>query len=132
MESFKNEVSSLRSDLTVCQRDYKRESSANQMLKTRYVTEDNYLSSFLSIANKEVKAVTAEYAQCCAELKNVELALQLCQNELKLALESRQEDRVAAVEAATVATSASIRRAELEVETDGMIQVIDLRSICCV
>jgi hypothetical protein len=122
--AFRNEITGVRADLVATRLELKRERAAREALQTSYVTEDNFLTSFLATAEKDLQAVTAEYAQCCAELQNVEQDLALARQEIKRAADLKEEERKASVEAATVAAAASLRRAELEEETDGMIQAL--------
>lgn len=124
VDAFKDEVSTIRADLVSTRFELKRERTARKSLQTGYVTEGNILTSFLSTAEKDLQSVTAEYAQCCAELQNVEQDLAIARQEIRRVAELREEERKGSIEAATVATAASLRRAELEEETDGMIEAL--------
>ena len=55
VQHFKNQITGVRSDLIVAQSNLKREIAARIALEKGFVTEDNYLTSRLSVAQKGVK-----------------------------------------------------------------------------
>ena len=124
LSAFKDEITTVREDATVVRLELKRERAAREALQTGYVNEDNHLTSFLATAEKDLQGITAEYAQCCAELQNVQQDLGLARIEVERAATLREEERHASIEAATVAAAASLRRAELETEMDDMIHLL--------
>ena len=124
LSAFKDEITTVREDATIVRLELKRERTAREALQTGYVNEDNFLTSFLATAEKELQSVTAEYAQCCAELQNVQQDLGLARIEVERAATLREDERHASIEAATVAAAASLRRAELEAEMDDMIHLL--------
>jgi len=124
VESFKVQVTTLRTDLIISQAGFKRETAAREALESGLINEENYLTSFLATAHKGVKELTSEYASCCAVLRNTELDLAIARKDMKAAQKAEKLEIAASLEAAGAATRSALRRAELEDETEGMIEAL--------
>ena len=65
VQHFKNQITTVRSDLIIAQSNLKREIAARIALEKGFVTEDNYLTSRLSVAQKGVKVNYENYYHIC-------------------------------------------------------------------
>jgi hypothetical protein len=121
-ESFKSQILSLRTDLLTAQASLRRERSINAAIEAGAMNNSDYLTSELLKARAETEVISVEYAACCAEIEALREELGTARLVARKAFEAKEDETMAALEASAVATSASLRRAELQVEADEMLQ----------
>ena len=103
----------------------------SSLTKEANTKSDITLATALAMAREETAAVAQEYAQACAACKALEDEVKVLKRSIEMAVKSKNEETQSAIAAATLATAASIRRAELEAETDGLLQeLIETKMRC--
>jgi hypothetical protein len=132
LEEYKATILTLRTELYVAQQalhqEKKIQSSLNNELSSK---SDITLATALAMAREETAAVAQEYAQACAECRALEDEVKVLKRSVEMAVKAKNEETQSAIAASTIATAASIRRAELELETDGLLQeLIETKMRC--
>ena len=132
LEEFKATILSLRTELYVAQQALQQEKSIRLSLNKEINSKsDSTLATALAMAREETAAVAQEYAQACAECRALEDEVKLLKRTVEMAVKAKNEETQSAIAAATLATAASIRRAELEAETDGLLEeLIETKMRC--
>jgi len=133
IEECKATILSLRTELYVAQQSLQQEKSLqlSSLTKEANTKSDITLATALAMAREETAAVAQEYAQACAACKALEDEVKVLKRSIEMAVKSKNEETQSAIAAATLATAASIRRAELEAETDGLLQeLIETKMRC--
>jgi hypothetical protein len=122
----------LRTELYVAQQALQQEKSIRLSLNKEINSKsDTTLATALAMAREETAAVAQEYAQACAECRALEDEIKLLKRTVEMAVKAKNEETQSAIQAATLATAASIRRAELEAETDGLLEeLIETKMRC--
>ena len=130
-ESFKSQLTSLRTELGTAQAALSRERAINAAIEAGAMKGSDYLTSTLFKARQETASVSAEYAACCAEIQSLEEELTKSKSIARRALQLKEEETMAALEASAVATSAAMRRAELQQENDELVEeLIESKLLC--
>ena len=133
LEECKATILSLRTELYVAKQSLQQEKSLqlSSLTKEANTKSDITLATALAMAREETAAVAQEYAQACAACKALEDEVKVLKRSIEMAVKSKNEETQSAIAAATLATAASIRRAELEAETDGLLQeLIETKMKC--
>jgi hypothetical protein len=130
-DELKAQIMTLRTDLNMANTELKREKLGRSQVAVANSKADTVLSNALARAREETSAIAEEYAKAAALLQAREEELKDARKLADSAVKSRDEERRAATEAATVAAAASLRRAELEAETEGMLEDLISTKIRC-
>ena len=132
LEEYKATILTLRTELYVAQQALNHEKKIQVSLNNEISSKsDITLATALAMAREETAAVAQEYAQACAECRALEDEVKILKRSVEMAVKAKNEETQACLAAATTATAASTRRAELELETDGLLQeLIETKMRC--
>lgn len=132
VQGLKAQIQHLRKELIRAQADSAKPAAKKYGdAESAMGRSDTLLASALSRAREECSAIAEEYATAAAELQAREEEVQLLRQQLEQAIKDKDLERIASIEAATAAATASYRRAELEEEAETLLaDLIETKMKC--
>lgn len=120
-ESYKIQILGLKSEVNELSYRLKVENIGKRAIENANNLADESLAQLLANQREESELIQQEYAFASSQIQMLEEELKIQKLITIKALESRDEEKDAALNAAAAVSTSALKRAELEAETDGLL-----------